>query len=405
MGGLLDGICAVGFASHGVGPIAGIILGQFGADVIKIESPAGGDPTRGYNRPGAKVPPGNHGISFEFTNRNTKSVTIDLNKEKGREIAYKLIGKSDVFFTNYLPNSLKRIGLDYQTLSKYNPKLVYAASSAYGKVGPDNNKRAFDPFVIARSGLMLASGEANGPPVEIRGTLADTTAGTFLAFSVIAGLLARERLGIGQEVASSLFAAMIWLQQANVQQYLYGGEGMGRQSRARVLNPLANNYRCKDGRWIKVGGGDDPASDWHKFCHLLDIESLEKDPRFEDIRKRQDNSQELIGVLDNAFYNKTSNEWIEQFKAQNSGLMYERINDVSDLSDDPQVVANNYIVEEEHPTLGHIKRLPFPMDLGKTPIVPVPKPAPQLGEHTEETMLRIGYSREDIAELRHDKVI
>ena len=407
MGALLDGIYAVGFASHGVGPIAGVILGQFGADVIKIESPVGGDPTRGYNRPGPKVPPGNHGISFEFTNRNTKSMTIDLNKEKGREIAYKLIGKSDVFFSNYLPYSLKRIGLDYETLSQYNPKLVYTASSAYGKEGPDNNKRAFDPLVLARSGLMLASGEADGPPIDIRGTIADTLAGTFLAFSVIAGLLARERVGVGQEISTSLFAAMIWLQQANVQQFLYSGQGIERQSRMGALNPIANNYKCKDGRWIKVSSGtsDDPRRDWHDFCRLLDIESIEKDPRFDNAIKRQDNSEELIKILDKAFLSKTCHEWQEHFKTQNAGFLYEAIQQVSELVDDPQVLANNYIVEEDHPNLGHIKRLPFPMDFGKTPIVPAPKPAPQLGEHTDEIMLKIGYSMEEITEMRKNRII
>lgn len=406
---LLDGIRAVGIAWYGVGPIAGFILAQLGAEVIKIENPKGGDQWRGFNRPGVRtVPPGNHNLGFEIWNRQTKSLTVDLTKEKGREIIYRLVAKSDALFTNYLPGQLKQLSVDYDTICKYNPQLVYAASSSFGKNGPDRDKRAFDHLAIARSGIMFASGDTGQPPTEIKGAVADTTAGTFLAFSVIAGLLAKERLGIGQEISTSLFAPMIWLQQANIQQYLYGGDAAERQSRLSPLNPLNNQYKCRDGRWFKLGGavgGADPNAVWHDACHLLEIESYENDDRFKDTMVRQDNSSELVGILDNAFLKKTRNEWIEHFKTENTRILFESVQEITELADDPQVIANNYIVDDNHPALGHIKRVPFPMQFGETSIMSELTPAPLLGENTEEILLELGYAREEIADLKNEKVV
>jgi crotonobetainyl-CoA:carnitine CoA-transferase CaiB-like acyl-CoA transferase len=404
MPGLLEGIHVFEFAAHGVGPICGLILAQLGADVIKIENPVGGDPTRGYERVGMiKVPPGGHTIVFEFTNRHKKSMTLDVSKPKGLEIAHKMIDNSDVFFSNYLPKSLKRLGFDYETLSKRNPRLVYAASSSYGKNGPDNNKGAFDSMAIARSGLMMAAGEPNTPPVEIRGTIADNLGGTMLAFGVISGILARERFGVGQEIDSSLFGPLIWLQMWNIGQVLAGSDAMERESRAKPLNPLLNNYKCKDGRWLKLNAYQtDPI--WAEFCRVLDLGSLEKDPRFENQLKRAANSEELVRILDKKFYEKTRNEWVEFFKAKNVGFMYEQINEVGELSRDAQALANNYIINENHPTLGNIMSVMFPVHFSKTGVSNL-KPAPQHGEHTEQILSGLGYGREEIAQLKKDKIV
>jgi crotonobetainyl-CoA:carnitine CoA-transferase CaiB-like acyl-CoA transferase len=402
--GLLEGIHAIEFAAHGVGPICGLVLAQMGADVIKIENPVGGDPTRGYERVGmVKVPPGGHTIVFEFTNRQKRSMTLDVSKPKGMEIALKMIDNSDVFFSNYLPKSLKRLGFDYETLSKRNPRLVYAASSSFGKNGPDSSKGAFDSMAIARSGLMMAAGEPNTPPVEIRGTIADNLGGTMLAFGVVSGILARERFGVGQEIDSSLFGPLIWLQMWNVGQVLAGSPAMERESREKPLNPLLGNYKCKDGRWLKLNAYQtDPI--WAEFCQVLNLESVGKDPRFADQVKRGTNSEELVRILDKKFLEKTRSEWVEYFKAKNVGFMYEEIKEVDELSSDPQALANNYIIDEEHPALGHIKSVMFPVHFSKTGVTNL-KPAPQLGEHTEQILTKLGYGHEEIAQFKKDKVV
>ncbi len=405
MAGLLDGIRVVEFAAHGVGPLAGLVLTQYGAEVLKIEHPVNGDPTRGYTRAGLlKVPPGGHTVVFEFTNRNKKSVTIDVSKDKGREIFFKLIKGADAFHSNYLPRSLKKLGFDYESLAKHNPRLVYATSSSYGKYGPDSNKSIFDAMAIARSGLMLSAGEPDDPPTEIRGTVADCAGGTFLAFGIIGGLLMRERTGKGQEIDSSLLGPLIWLQQWNVSSYLMGGEGMKRESRASVHNPIHNNYKCKDGRWLKLTAYQSEDF-WPEFCRVFGLEKLEKDPRYDSVEKREKNSASLVKLLDDMFITRTISEWTDFLKAREAGIMWEVIQDVPELGNDPQALANHYIEEEDHPTLGHIKSVRFPIHFGEAPQVPVLKPAPLLGQHTEEIMLGLGYSRSEIAVLKNDKVI
>jgi crotonobetainyl-CoA:carnitine CoA-transferase CaiB-like acyl-CoA transferase len=409
MAGILDGIRVVEFSAILQGPVAGLILAQMGAEIIRIEDPTGKDRNR-FNQPGMRPSQPQDQIPLsEFTNRNKRGITIDLSNEKGRDIAYRLIAKSDVFFSNYLPRSLKELGLDYDTLSKINPQLVYAASSSYGKKGPDRNHKSFDRLAIARSGLMMAAGELDAPPVEIPGFIGDCLAGTFLAFGIVSGLLARNRLGVGQEISTSLLGPLVWAQMVHVTQYLMEGRlaeaPMTRQSRMSALNPLSNNYQCKDGRWLKLTAAPS-GSVWHEFCHLLDIESLEKDPMFENARGRQDNSEELIKLLDNAFKAKTRDEWLAHFKAQKAaGFLYVAIKDVSELPNDPQLSANNYIVEDEHPTLGHIRMVQLPIEFSKTPVFPGGRPAPYLGEHAENILAELGYSREEIEELKNQKIV
>jgi crotonobetainyl-CoA:carnitine CoA-transferase CaiB-like acyl-CoA transferase len=404
MKGLLDGVRVIEFAARGGGPIGGVVLGDFGADVIKIENPDGGDPVRDPNRwlPGGvrAVPPGGHGVAFELSDRNKRGITIDLSKEKGREIAYRLIEKSDAFLTNYEPHRLKRLSMDYETLSKINPRLVYAAASSFGNKGPDKDKQAFDWMALARSGMMMAVSEPDGAPGQIVGTIADCMGGTFLGFAVICGLLARERLGVGQEVNSALFGAMLWAQYAHISLYLMDGRTLpARQDRIHT-NPTSNNYKCKDGKWLNI-----MVREWPAFCQVIGIGHLEKDSRFDNPEKRQKNASELVKILDDIFSKKTRDEWIAYIKEKNAPIQYEIVNTIPDLPNDPQLIANNYIVEHEHPGLGKIKYMQFPFNFSKTPVDATRLPAPQLGEHNNDVLQEFGYNLEEIAQFKKDKII
>lgn len=406
MVGLLENIRAIEFADMGVGPIAGVILAELGAEVIKIERPSSIKPSNRINpnkQNGIPVAlPQN--MSFEFSNRHKKSITLDLTNVKGKEIAYKLIKKADVFFSNFLPNSLKRVGFDYSTLSKYNPRLVYVTSSAYGPNGPDNDKSAFDQLIVARSGLMMGCGESEAP-VSIRGAITDTFASTFLAFAVVGGLMARERSGKGQSIESSLFASALWSQYVNISQYLMSGRVAEKLSNAGALTQLGSYFKCKDGRWLFLAIRQSAGQDvWPEFCHILGMESLETDPRFADRINRQNNSAELLDILNGKFCTKARDEWINLFRMRNAKFAYEIINDISELPDDPQVTANDYIVDDIHPILGQIKRLRFPLSFNESPIQML-RPAPQLGENTKDILKELGYSTTEIADLKNDKII
>ena len=402
MAGILEGIRVIEFAALGGGPLAGLVLGDFGAEVIKIENPAGGDPSRIMFQPKERqIPPGNHSVLYEFSNRHKRGITLNLSQEKGREIAHRLLEKADVFISNYFPKTLKKLGFDYETVSKINPRIVYVTSPAFGKYGPDSDKQAYDPMAMARSGMLMAISGTDEPGSMIPGAAADLMGGTFLAFAVIAGVLARERFGIGQEIDSSLFGPMLWAQYLNISTYLAGNPQMLKVPRNNTWNPMSNSYQCQDGRWLYL-----IARDWPELCRVLHLEALEKDPRFSEQMPRTKNRKELIKILEEAFAGKTRDEWIAYFKSsQAANLFYEVINTIPDLSDDVQIVANHLILEENHRGLGPIKMLKFPFNFSKTPVASTRNAAPCLGEHTEEVLKEYGYSSEEITQLRDEKVI
>ena len=401
MPGILEGMRIIEFAAMGGGPLAGLVLGDFGAEIIKIENPKGGDPSRVMFQPKERpIPPGNHSVLYEFSNQQKRGITLNLASEKGREILYKLIASADAFFSNYFPKNLKKMGLDYETLSGINPRLVYATAPAFGKDGPDRDKQAYDPMAMARSGMMMAISNTDEPGSMIPGAVADLMGGTFLGFSIMAGLLARERHGMGQEVNSSLFGPMLWGQYLNISTTLVGNPPMSKVPRNNTWNPLSNSYQCKDGKWMYI-----IARDWPGLCRVLHLDHMADDPKFNDPASRTKNRKEVIGSLEKAFAGKTRDEWFSIFKEAQIDLLWEVVNTVFDLPDDAQIKANQLIREEEHRSLGPVKMLRFPFDFSRTPVAMSRKAAPSLGEHTDEVLREYGFNSEEIAQLRKDKVI
>ncbi len=404
--GVLKGVRAIEWATFGNGPILGVILGDLGAEVIKLEDRVAGDPSRGIAAfQGVKtMSPEGINLVFEMSNRNKKSIRVDLNKPEGKEIIYRLTGKSDVFYTNYRKSVAIKQGVDYTTLSKHNPKLVYGHATGLGPKGPDAEKRAFDPVGMARSGMMTAVGEADGPPGQIVGAVIDTLGATMTAFGIISALFARQRTGVGQEVSASLLGSAMWAQFSNISLMCLRGHAMGRYKRIAVKNPLANIYLCKDGQWI---GLSEPQSQryWTQFCKVMDLEHLEKDPKFCGEWERRDNNIELIGIFDKAFLARTRDEWADLFQEQGKQFVaWERVQTIPDLLTDPQVIANDYIMDYDHPVLGKIKTQPFPLTFSDASVGPR-NPAPEFGQHTEEVLLDIGYTWDDIAALADKEVI
>jgi crotonobetainyl-CoA:carnitine CoA-transferase CaiB-like acyl-CoA transferase len=405
MGSAFEGVRVLECAGGINGPSAGCILGCLGAEVIKIEKPGEGAWERGIDTlsgTGLELPQGLK-IGVEVFDHSKKSLSLDLDKEKGREILYKLVEKSDVFLTNYHRSALVKLEADYPTLSKYNPHLVYASSSALGSKGPESERRAFDFTGQARSGMMTAMGDRDEPPAVMVGAPTDQLGAIILAFGVLTALFARERTGYGQEVDTSMAGAAIYMQAFHVGINLLRGRQLARHSRLKTKAPFSNYYQCSDGKWL-ILTETQMYKYWQKFCLATGLGELVDDPRFNTMPAIRENGKLLIPILDRAFITKTRSQWMKILDEQ-VGLACSPVLDMSELVDDRQVLENEYIVDFDHPVLGKIKLPGFPVKFSKTP-ARIKNKAPEIGENTEEILINLcGFNWQDITKFKEQGVI
>ncbi|MFC1944605.1 CaiB/BaiF CoA transferase family protein [Chloroflexota bacterium] len=402
---ILDGIRVLDWTIFQQGPVAGMMLGDMGAEVIKIEERVGGDVGRGMLKAfGHKVSGEEVGRSpyFEAHNRNKMSVTIDLGKDAGREVVYKLVEKSDVFLHNFRMGVAERVGLDYDTLIKYNPRLVYAHGSGWGPKGPDAFSPSADYTGMARSGIMNIAGEPDDNPVQIHGGIADQLGGIMTAFGVVAALLSRERTGEGQKVDTSLLGSMAFLLGLPVNFVSLAGFSSMRIGRKQAGNPLWNHYRCGDDKWLALACLQSDKF-WPGVCRAIGSPELEGDPRFNNIENRAKNGEELVTLLDDTFASKPQDEWLGLLKAND--VLFAPVNTVPEMMNDPQTLVNDYVKEIDHSAWGKVKTTGFPLGFNKTPCS-IRMEAPEFGQHTELILADLlGYSWDDIAKLKEAEVI
>lgn len=400
MAGILEGIKVIDMGHFVAVPSAGAVLADWGAEVLKVE-PLSGEPQRGvmsllFKRNGSAV-----NWRFVVHNRNKKSLALDLKKAPGRDILYSLIQRSDVFMSNYELGALQRLKVDYTTLSQLNPRLVYAFLTGYGTAGPDRDQRGFDLAAAwARTGMQYLLGESVGPPPQQRGGVLDRTVGFQMVAGILAALLHREKTGKGQELELSLYHSGVWTLAADLQVAL-GGLPLTIHDRTQAPNPLVNTYRTKDDRWLQLAMNQADLS-WHDFCQAIERPELENDPRFSNIETRTEHRQELIGILDEVFAAKTIEEWEKKLKESNS--IYARVQTPDEVLADPQALANNFFAEIEYPAVGQTKIVTTPVKFHQNP-ASVRTPAPEVGQHTEEVLLDLGYSWDDISRLKEQGVI
>ena len=432
----LDGIKVVDLSQVAAVPAAARHLADFGADVIHVENPATGDFWRGYQAgqgTGATGVPSDINYNWENYNRNKRGVTLDLSQERGQEILYKLVEEADVFLTNLRPIELERFNLEYATLSRLNPRLIYGALTGFGKKGPDRNVPAYDltaywtraaiPYLLTMFGM---------PGPSFRPAFGDNVAALALAFGVMTALYVRERTGVGQEVDLALYHTGIYQISFDIAGALvtgqdYKDELMKRRqeqeesvrklreemiaeaeaavarlsdlNRGNMPNPLAMRYQTKDERMVVLLALQ-PDRYWSRFCQAIEREDLEHDPRFESIERRAENSAALIAILDEVFLTRTLDEW----KPRLAALPFAPAQTLLEVINDPQARANDFFVTFDHPTYGRIEVIANPVKLSKTPAT-VRMPAPEFGQHTEEVLLEHGYTWEDIAQLKEQGVI
>ena len=401
--GPLDGIRVIDWTMWQFGPVSTMMLADLGAEVIKVES-LDGDLGRQFNRVAgaSSVLPGGINSYFECLNRQKKSIALDLKHPKGVEVIHRLVAKSDVFVENFRNGVAERLGLGYDDLIKHNPKIVYGSATGYGPKGPDADKPAFALTGEARSGSLWWAGPDDGVPYSVGG-MADQMAGIMLSYGVLGGLVARERMGIGQKVDASHLGSIMWLGGMRYGMALLTKNAPARIDRSLARNPLWNYYKCKDDRWIAFSMNQSDRY-WPFICKAIDRNDLMEDKRFDSMEDRTDNRRELVEILDEVFINRTREEWAELFTG-NEDIIWERVQDAFDLPNDPQVIANNYIVDFDHPVVGPSKWLQTPLGYSKTPLS-TRKMAPAHGEDTEEILIdTLGYTWDDIALLQDEGVI
>ena len=399
----LDGMRVIDWTIWQQGPVCSTMLGDLGADVIKVEERVGGDPGRGMAKMSGIDMSDKPNFYFEANNRNKRGITVDLKKPEGREIIYRLVETADVFVQNFRKGVAERLGLGYAELRKRNPRLIYATATGYGPEGPESGDPSFDQLGLARSGIMLACGEPEMPPLAIAGGIADQMGAIMLAYGVMAALLARERFGVGQEVDGSHLGSMMALQGLSVSARLMWGFAIPRMPRKFQANPLWNHYQCQDGRWICLGMLQ-PDRYWAQFCRVVGRPELATDERFADLRVRAANAGAAIEILDEVFAGKPLAEWLRLLRA-GGDFIFCQVNAVDDLPNDPQVTANDYVVDFDHPRHGATQVIGLPVRLSETP-GSIRLPAPEFGEHTEQILTEtLGYTWEQVAALKEREVI
>jgi crotonobetainyl-CoA:carnitine CoA-transferase CaiB-like acyl-CoA transferase len=402
LAGVFDGVRVVELAQWVFVPVAGALMADWGADVIRIEHPVSGDGYRGLVSQGILSSKDGINLSWELANRGKRDVAVDVQTTDGHNLLLKLIDTADVFLTNFRPGALQRLGLGSDTLCARNPKLIYARGHGFGVRGPDSGKAGYDASAFwARGGVAhVLTPPVLDHPVNQRGAFGDRSAAMALAFGIAGALFKRERTGVSSIVDVSLLATAIWTLSSDVISALQGGAPRARWGRGQSPNPLVEMYRTSDGRDIQLVFLEADRY-WAEFCRLIGRPELIDDARFSDIVVRGVNSGECIALLDAEFATRTFAEWCDLLGSFDAP--WSPVQSVEELLTDPQVIANDYIGAVDNDG-GLAFSLPNgPVQFDEHP--PAMRRAPELGEHTELVMVELGYDWDDIIALKDAGVI
>ena len=392
MSGPLDGIKVLDMSQWQQGPYATVLLSDFGADVIKVERPHYGDAGRhgfGGLNPDEVAP------DFFAHNRGKRGITVDLAHPRGREVILKLGEQADVCVHNFRFGIMEKLGLGYDAFRERNPGIIYAHASGSGTKGPDTERPMFDIVAQALGGIMSVNGEEGNPPSPVGTFIADQSGATMLAVAILAALVAKERSGVGQSVDVSLLGSQVALQTCEITHHLFKKELPRRAGRGHPhLGVLWNTFPASDGYFTLAGVREDL---WAEFCDLIGEPSLATDDRFNTVAARAQNRGPLIERLDAVFACNTIDHWTAVLSGID--LACGRVRTYEEVVNDPQVLANEYITELEHPEMGSVRIVNTPISFSETPAQPRGL-APELGQHTEEILLELGYDWPDIIALR-----
>jgi crotonobetainyl-CoA:carnitine CoA-transferase CaiB-like acyl-CoA transferase len=397
MEGPLDGVRVLEVANWLAAPAGAALLADMGAEVIKVEPP-NGDPYRafrlaslGYSAEFAE------NVCFQADNRGKRGVTLNLERADGRAVLRRLVERADVLLTNFIPSRAERYGLTYAALAERHPRLIFAHFTGYGVYGDERDRLGFDYAAFwARSGIMDLLGEEGRTPPFQRPGMGDHTTAVVIACGILAALYERERSGRGQELHFSLLNSGLWVLGVDVQCALVARSNPIKHDPAAPANPIWNAYRCGDGTWIQLVMLQ-PDLYWPKVCAAIERPELLNDPRFNSLDARAQNSRALVGILAEVFASAPRAEWGRRLDAH--GVIWAPAQSMTDVVDDPQARANGYFTTIDHPNAGPFEVVDAPFRFGRSTVT-ARGPAPELGQHTEEVLLELGYSWEEIGALR-----
>jgi crotonobetainyl-CoA:carnitine CoA-transferase CaiB-like acyl-CoA transferase len=391
----IAGVRVLDLGRHLAGPTCAMLLGDLGADVIKIEKPGVGEDGRSAG------PPFFQGVSAFFlsANRNKRSLTLDIKRPEGQEAFRRLADTADVVIENFRPGVMDALGLGYATMSERNPRIIYCSISGFGADGPFADRPGLDQIIQGFSGLMSVTGFEGGDPVRVGIPIADLLTGLYGAYGILAALQARERTGCGQAVNTSLLEAMVGTMGFQAVRYLNGGDVPPPAGNHHPINAPYGVFRAKDG-YLTLGATGDKR--WHQFCHLLGSEDWLEDPRFKTNGDRYANRLVLQELINEKLQARTVDEW-ERFLNE-AGIPAGPVYAMDGALDHPQTRHRTMVVERSHPVLGTVSLLGLPVKFSETP-GDVHRIPPALGEHTDEILREIGLHDEDLAHLRELKIV